>query len=257
MPADPWGNALCLSLRPDKQATYDILSYGADGTEGGTGAAQTSRAGSADGAGATDGFTLLEVVCVVAIVAMLAAIVLPALPRGTSRARLEAYAIEAAALLKVDRNAAIRNRVQIATEIDAPARVDALGRDRPRRSACRTTCASMRCWRRAAISARPAPTIRFFASGMSCGGAIALTRLGVGYRDSRQLADRRCRGCSDRTSSRAPQGTEGFTLIEVLVALAVVAISLVGDRLADRRDDRAARARSAGISRWSRPRARS
>ena len=24
-------------------------------------------------------------------------------------------------------------------------------------------------------------TIRFFASGMSCGGAIALTRLGVGY----------------------------------------------------------------------------
>ena len=29
---------------------------------------------------------------------------------------------------------------------------------------------------------RPAgPTIRFFASGMSCGGAIALTRLGVGY----------------------------------------------------------------------------
>ena len=29
---------------------------------------------------------------------------------------------------------------------------------------------------------RPAgPTISFFASGMSCGGAIALTRLGVGY----------------------------------------------------------------------------
>ena len=29
---------------------------------------------------------------------------------------------------------------------------------------------------------RPAgPTIQFFASGMSCGGTIALTRLGVGY----------------------------------------------------------------------------
>jgi general secretion pathway protein H len=25
------------------------------------------------------------------------------------------------------------------------------------------------------------PTIRFFASGMSCGGVIALTRLGTGY----------------------------------------------------------------------------
>ena len=33
-----------------------------------------------------------------------------------------------------------------------------------------------RCNQRAA-----GPTIRFFASGMSCGGAIALTRLGVGY----------------------------------------------------------------------------
>ena len=51
---------------------------------------KTSPAGSADGTGATDGFTLIEVVAVVAIVAILAAIVVPALPRGTSRARLEA-----------------------------------------------------------------------------------------------------------------------------------------------------------------------
>ena len=82
---------------------------------------RTSRAGSADAAG-TDGFTLLEVVCVLAIVALLAAIVVPALPRGTSRARLEAYAVEAAAMLKADRNAAIRNRVQVVTEVDAPLR---------------------------------------------------------------------------------------------------------------------------------------
>jgi len=57
-----------------------------------------------------EGFTLLEVICVVAIIAMLGAILLPALPRGTSRARLEAYAVETAAMLKADRNAAMRRR---------------------------------------------------------------------------------------------------------------------------------------------------
>ena len=141
---------------------------------------RTSRAGSAEVAGGTDGFTLLEIVCVLAIVALLAAIVVPALPRGTSRARLESYAVEAAAMLKADRDAAIRNRTQIATEVDAPLRIirsgatgrvihvpddvtfDALLADR--------------------CNQRPAgPTIHFFASGMSCGGTIALTRLGVGY----------------------------------------------------------------------------
>ena len=53
------------------------------------------------------GFTLIEVVCVLAIVALLAAVLLPAVSGRTSRPRLEAYAIEVAALLKADRNAAI------------------------------------------------------------------------------------------------------------------------------------------------------
>jgi general secretion pathway protein H len=137
----------------------------------------TSRAGSGDGTG---GFTLIEMVAVVAIVAILAAIVIPGLPRGTSRARLESYAIEAAALLKFDRDAAIRNRVPIATEIDAPLRVmrsGATGRTvRVPNDVRFDTLLAARCNSRAA-----GPTIRFFASGMSCGGAIALTRLGVGY----------------------------------------------------------------------------
>ena len=123
---------------------------------------------------------MLEVVCVVAIVAILAAIVVPALPRGTSRARLESFAIEAAAMLKADRDAAIRNRVQVATEIDAPLRVvrsGATGRVIRLPADVRfDAILAARC------NNRPAgPTIRFFASGMSCGGTIALTRLGVGY----------------------------------------------------------------------------
>jgi general secretion pathway protein H len=139
-----------------------------------------SRAGSADGRGTTNGFTLLEVVCVVAIVAILAAIVVPALPRGTSRSRLESYAMETAAMLKADRNAAIRNRVQIATEVNAASRMvrsGATGRViRVPDDVAFDAVLAARCNQRAA-----GPTIRFFASGMSCGGAIALTRLGVGY----------------------------------------------------------------------------
>ena len=55
------------------------------------------------------GFTLIEVVCVLAIIALLAALVLPAIPRATSQERLAGYAVEVAALLKGDRNAAMRN----------------------------------------------------------------------------------------------------------------------------------------------------
>src|ERR1700748_2852178 len=49
------------------------------------------------------GFTLLEMVCVLAIVALLAAVLLPFIPHETSRARLEAYALQAASLLKAYR----------------------------------------------------------------------------------------------------------------------------------------------------------
>lgn len=39
VPADPWGNPYVYRA-PGQHGTYDILSYGSDGTEGGTGAAQ-------------------------------------------------------------------------------------------------------------------------------------------------------------------------------------------------------------------------
>jgi general secretion pathway protein H len=127
-----------------------------------------------------DGFTLLEVVCVVAMLAMLAAIVVPALPRGTSRARLESYAIATAAVLKADRNAAVRRRTSIATEVDATTRLvrsGATGRVvRVPDDVAFDALLAARCDRQAA-----GRTIRFFSSGMSCGGVIALTRAGMGY----------------------------------------------------------------------------
>ena len=39
---------------------------------------------------AEHGFTLLEMVCVLAIIALLAAVLLPFIPRETSRSRLQA-----------------------------------------------------------------------------------------------------------------------------------------------------------------------
>src|ERR1700689_1068609 len=64
-----------------------------------------------------DGYILLEIVCVLAIIGLLAAIILPAIPRATSRARLEGYAVATAAVLKADRVAALRQRQLVETVI--------------------------------------------------------------------------------------------------------------------------------------------
>jgi general secretion pathway protein H len=137
-------------------------------------------AGRADGKSAEDGFTLLEIVCVVAIIAGLAAILLPALPRGTSQARLEAYALEIATLLKSDRDSAIWQRRQVATQVDALTRSLRSGATpqvvRLPEDVHFEALLATRCNQRAAGT-----TINFFGSGMSCGGTIALTHLGVGY----------------------------------------------------------------------------
>ena len=127
-----------------------------------------------------DGFTLLEMVCVITLIAILAAVLLPIVPHHTSRSRLQAYAVETATLLKSDRNAAIRRRADVSTLVDAPSRAIRSG----------VTAQTIRipddvhfdallpqtCRQHAALS-----TISFFADGMSCGGAIALTRLDQTY----------------------------------------------------------------------------
>jgi general secretion pathway protein H len=120
---------------------------------------------------------LLEMVCAVAMVALLAAILLPRIPRGTSRPRLEAYAVETAALLKADRNTALQRRLAVATEVDAVGRTLRSGSSvrvlRVPDDVVFEALLPERCDGRPALSA-----ISFFASGMSCGGTVRLTRLG-------------------------------------------------------------------------------
>jgi general secretion pathway protein H len=127
-----------------------------------------------------DGFTLLEVVCVVAIMALLAAVTLPGIPRGTSRSRLESYAIAAAALLKADHTAAVREKTQIATQVNVAGKVirsGATGRAvQIPADVTVDALLSARCGGSASSAA-----ILFFSSGMSCGGYVTLSSLGVRY----------------------------------------------------------------------------
>jgi general secretion pathway protein H len=133
----------------------------------------------AESGGGERGFALIEILCVLAIIGMLAAIILPAIPRSTTRAKLESYAVATAALLKSDRSAALRRQIQVATLVDAASRSirsGATGRviRLPNDVALDAILAS-RCADR--IAGR---SIDFFPSGMSCGGVIALSRPGMG-----------------------------------------------------------------------------
>jgi general secretion pathway protein H len=120
------------------------------------------------------------VVCVVAIIALIAAIALPALPRATSVARLEAYAVEAATLLRADRDAAIRKRSTVTSEISASLRTIKSGVTghavRLPSDVHFDAVLPSHCRGRPGLAA-----ITFLASGMSCGGTIILTRLGTGF----------------------------------------------------------------------------
>jgi general secretion pathway protein H len=126
------------------------------------------------------GFSLLEMVCVLAMVGLLAAISLPRLPMATSRTQLEAYAVEVAALLKADRNAALGRRGPVDAVVDAPGRIVRSGSSgrvvRVPDDVVFDALLPQRCSGRPALSA-----ISFFATGMSCGGTIRLTRLGTGF----------------------------------------------------------------------------
>lgn len=126
------------------------------------------------------GFTLLEIVCVLAIIAMLTAIALPMFPRGTSRPQLEALAASTAALLKSDRTAAMRRGVSVATRISTIARTVSSGASgayvRVPNDVVFSAILADKCDRRQA-----GETISFFASGLSCGGTLLLSRKGTSF----------------------------------------------------------------------------
>lgn len=133
-----------------------------------------------DEVGRQAGFTLIEMVAVIAIVALLAAILLPRIPRSTSRARLEAYAIQAAALLKADRTAALRQHTQVNAMVDAPGRLIQSGANGRRVQIPDDVSFTANLPR--SCNERPArSTISFFAAGTSCGGSIVLSRLGSAF----------------------------------------------------------------------------
>jgi len=139
-----------------------------------------SQAGSIEARCGAEGFTLIEIVCVLAIIAMLAAIVLPAIPHGTSRAKLESYAINIATVLRADRDAAIWRHAHVSTAVSALTRSIQSG------ATGEVIAVPADVHFEALLAARcnqrdSGNTIDFFASGISCGGTIRLTRNEVGY----------------------------------------------------------------------------
>src|SRR5215470_19188631 len=141
---------------------------------------QPTLSAARDRIGDSAGFALIEILCVLAIIGLLAAIILPSVPRTTTRAKLESLAVQTAALLKTDRSAALRRHVQVATQVDAPSRLirsGATGRMlRLPDDVVVNAMLAARC------SDRPAGgSIDFFPSGMSCGGVIALARPGISF----------------------------------------------------------------------------
>jgi general secretion pathway protein H len=126
------------------------------------------------------GFALIEILCVLAIIGMLAAVILPAIPRATTRSKLESFAVQTAALLKADRSTALRRHIQVTTTVDAESRAIRSGvTGRILRLPADVSMQAMLASRCADRNA--GHSIDFFPSGMSCGGTIALARPGMGF----------------------------------------------------------------------------
>ena len=89
--------------------------------------------------------------------------------------------LHTAALLKADRQAAVRRQTQIATDVNAMIAIGSFRRNGSYCSRARRCQHLTRCCPPAVADQPGASTVHFFSSGMSCGGVIALSRSGFGY----------------------------------------------------------------------------
>lgn len=126
----------------------------------------------------TGGFTLLETVCALAIIGLVAAVLTPAIPRGTSRTAFESLAVKVAALIKQDRQYALERGAPTATLLD-PARHAVVSGATGARIVLPGDVAFNAIVARSCRGAPSDLSIRFFPSGLSCGGSIMLSRLGL------------------------------------------------------------------------------
>ena len=127
------------------------------------------------------GFALIEILCVLAIIGLLAAIILPAIPRSTTRAKLESYAVRDRGAAEIRPQRALRRQVRVATQVDARGARRSAPASPGRPSACRATWSCRRCWRRAAPIARRGGRSISFRRACRAAATIALARPGMGY----------------------------------------------------------------------------
>ena len=175
-PADRHGDGVSANLESRVQAEppphpNPLPASGERGTAGGRAIIESIERGS-------PGFTLIEVVAALAIIGLVAALALPLAPHGTSRAGVEAYAMQIAAGLKGERVTAIRRGQTVAAALDANSKsihfgatgaVVSLPADIGFQALLAQRCAGRADGR----------IIAFYPNGGACGGAIVLSRPGV------------------------------------------------------------------------------
>lgn len=128
------------------------------------------------------GFALYELILALAILALVAGIVFPRVIRPPGPAELRAKALEIAALLRSDRNAALRQRRDILSRVDLTRNAVISGSagyavEIPRGVATELVQSS-----REVLS--EGGGIRFRPNGRSSGGVLSIRRGGAGYQVS-------------------------------------------------------------------------
>jgi general secretion pathway protein H len=140
----------------------------------------TSPAG--DRRGRSAGFALYELILALAVLGLVAAVVFPRLIRPPGPAELRAKALEVAALLRSDRNAALREQREILSRIDLTRNAVVSGTrgyavEIPRGVATKLVQSS----REVRLDGGG---IRFLPNGRSSGGVLSIRRGEVGYQVS-------------------------------------------------------------------------